>query len=85
MRRLASTLLALLVLLAGGALGLLNPDPVTVDLYGWSLRLPLGVLLWLAVLAGALIAGAVWAAGRLWPRERGTPRAGHDSDAGLGP
>lgn len=64
LRRSLRVLLLLLFVAAGFLLGALNPQPVALDFYGWTLELGLGLLVWMAALVGALLAGAVSIAGR---------------------
>jgi lipopolysaccharide assembly protein A len=52
-------LLAFLVVAASVVFGAINADPVVLDLYAGSLRVPLGVLVLGAMLVGCLLGGAV--------------------------
>lgn len=69
LRRSLRVLLLLLFVAAGFLLGALNPQPVALDFYGWTLELGLGLLVWMAALVGALLAGAVLIVGRSRRRE----------------
>jgi uncharacterized integral membrane protein len=60
----ARVLLLLVFAAAGLLLGALNPQPVVLDLYGLRLEIGLGLLVWIAALSGALLAGGACALGR---------------------
>ena len=51
--------LALVVIAASAVFGAINAEPVALDLYAGSIRLPLGVLILGAMLVGCLLGGAV--------------------------
>lgn len=73
--RLFRILPALVFVAAGAALGLLNPQPVVLDLGVTALRAGLGVLVLGALLAGAVAGGLVLALGVILPLRNRLRRA----------
>jgi uncharacterized integral membrane protein len=66
--RLIKALLAFLFVVVGVLFGALNRTPVVIDLGFYRIESAyLGTSLLLAVLVGALLAGAVLVAGVIWP------------------
>ncbi len=59
MRRVFALLIAVLGALVGIALGAVNTQPATLDLFVAQPSLPLGVMVLACVLLGALLAGVV--------------------------
>lgn len=78
--------MAVSFLLAGLGFGALNPDEVSLDLYHWQLRLPLGMSLIGAALLGAAVAGGLLWLGVIWPLQRrltGYRRAAFKAEAAM--
>jgi hypothetical protein len=69
--RLFRLLLAIAFLVAGIAVGALNPQPVSIDLGFTVLRASLGVSLILALLAGVIAGGLVVVASVVLPMRQG--------------
>jgi len=65
--RLIKALLALVFVVLGVLFGALNRQAVRVELGFMGIDATVGTLVLLAVLAGALLAGAVLTAGVIWP------------------
>ncbi|MGC9386970.1 MAG: LapA family protein [Hydrogenovibrio sp.] len=57
MYRIFSTLMTFLLIAAGILLGVLNPAPVSVDLFWTQIELPLSILLAVSIVFGLLLAG----------------------------
>ena len=69
--RLFRLLVAIAFLVAGIAVGALNPQPVSIDLGFTALRASLGVSLILALLAGVVAGGLVVVAAVVLPLRQG--------------
>jgi putative membrane protein len=79
--RLLRALIALLCLLLGLVLGVLNADPATVDLGLIEVRAGLGVILLCTLLAGVLLGGLAIAVSVALPLRRALTRARDESPA----
>ena len=75
MARLIRLLAAIACLLLGAVMGVLNPQPVALDLGFAALRASLGLVVLAALLMGVLVGGLLVAAGVAAPLRRRLRRA----------
>lgn len=73
--RVLQVLIAILFVALGMAFSALNAEPVFIDLYFDRFSISLGVVVLLAMLAGALLGGLAVLAGVVWPLRRQLRRA----------
>lgn len=73
--RVLQVLVAILFVALGMAFSALNSGPVSIDLYFDRFPMPLGVIILLAMLLGALLGGLAVLAGVVWPLRRQLRRA----------
>ena len=78
--RVLKALIALLFAVAGLLIGALNGQSVDIDLFLTRLQAHLGLVLWLCVLVGAVVGGALASIGLLLGRR--TPSAAERGAAG---
>jgi uncharacterized integral membrane protein len=83
--RLLRALIALLCLLLGLVLGVLNADPVAVDLGLIEVRAGLGVILLCTLSAGVLLGGLAIAVSVVLPLRRALARGEAPANAGTPP
>lgn len=83
--RVLQILIAIVFVALGMVFSALNADPVVIDLYFDRFSLPLGVILLLAMLAGAVLGGLALLAGVVWPLRRQLRRARTRTGEAAGP
>jgi len=83
--RLIRLLIAIACLVAGIAVGALNPQPVSLDLGFTTLRASLGVAVLVALLAGVIVGGLILTVSTVLPMRQRLRRAGPNKTAAVAP
>lgn len=83
--RLIRLLVAIACLVAGIAVGALNPQPIALDLGFTVLRASLGVTVLVALLAGVIVGGLILTVSAVLPLRQRLRRAGQNKPAAVAP